>query len=139
MIQASGTARETGSPSLRGLDKQGRKCFWVVRKEGNTSQACHCQVHSLFPHSTGALGCYSLMHRQWVGLRSPCVRVSKERQSATGGHCSSVPRAWKITFNSFFFFLFTRILITSDYDSKARDSFYYDVLFKRVEKLHTKT
>ena len=32
MIQAAGTARVTGSPSLLGLDKQGRKCFWVVRK-----------------------------------------------------------------------------------------------------------
>ena len=113
MIQATGTARATGSPSLLGLDKQGRKHFCMVRKEGNASQACLRQVHSLLPHSTSALGYYSLMPRQQVDLRSPCVHVSMyPRRGATGGHCPSVTRACKITLNSlsFFFFLSTRIL-----------------------------
>lgn len=56
-LQATRTARLTGSPSVLRLGKQERKCFGVVRKEGNESQASCCRFSPLWPlvHAAGAL------------------------------------------------------------------------------------
>lgn len=56
-LQATRTARLTGSPSVLRLGKQERQCFGVVRKEGDVSQASCCRFSPLWPlvHAAGAL------------------------------------------------------------------------------------
>lgn len=66
-------------PVLTWVGQARKEVPWVVRKKVTHHRLAIASFTPFSPQHK-CLQCYSLMPRQWAGLRSPRVHVSKERQ-----------------------------------------------------------